>query len=331
VKKIKKRQLKIGVGVLTLGLLISVLFFGWSFLKPALPMVSDAKISHPSERQKLDEGKPRRFRSTRHQFLETISKSFNRQGLEDLNASASAQFTLKQLKTIVDEVTEDKNLTPDQFIVVDLRQETHLFINGYPISFFSTNFSHSWGNSTELVKQEEDQQQKNLSQQSTASIHYVLEKGKNGSLGKTFKQDEGIHHVQTEEMVTHQLGVKYVRFAVSDHMRPSDDYVDQFISFIKMLPDQAWLHFHCRGGIGRASVFMTMYDILRNGKNLKKDEILNRQIVLGGKNFSHIKHEDKALISQAIERENFIHKFYSYVQAADGFGVKTWSEWTAKN
>lgn len=329
-KRIKKRQLKIKAGIFIVGLFVSVPFFG-QFFKPNLPMVSDTKLSDPSEKAALDARKPRKFRSTSHEFLTKISKPFKTQGLTELNVSASAQFTSKQLKTILDEVVSDKHITPDQFILVDLRQETHLFVNGYPVSFFSPNFSNSWGRSAKEAKLEENDQREKLLEEPTALIHYVIEKGKKGALGETLKEAETIHQVQTEEMVAKQFGAQYVRFAVSDHMRPSDDVVDQFINFIKALPKQSWIHLHCRGGSGRASTFMTMYDMIKNGKNLEKSEILNRQIAMGGRDFSNTSYEDKARSSQAVERQKFIDKFYAYAHANDGLGVQTWSEWVKKN
>ena len=329
-KRIKKRQLKIKAGIFIVALFVSVPFFG-QFFKHNLPILSDAKISDPSEKPELDAKKPRKFRSTSHDFLEKISKPFNGQGLVDLNVSASAQFTSKQLKTIVDEVISDKHIIPDQFIIVDLRQETHLFINGYPVSFFSPNFSNSWGRSTKETAQDENTQREKLLEEPIALVHYVIEKGKKGALGKTLKEAETIHQVQTEEMVAKQLGVQYVRFAVSDHMRPSDEIVDEFISFVKALPKQSWIHFHCRGGSGRTSTFMTMYDMIKNGKYLGKDDILARQVAMGGKNLHNTRSEDKFRNSLAIERQKFIDKFYSYVQAKDGLGVQPWSVWVKKN
>lgn len=329
-KRIKKRQLKIKAGIFIVALFVSIPFFG-QFFKHNLPILSDAKISDPSEKPELDAKKPRKFRSTSHNFLEKISKPFNGQGLVDLNVSASAQFTSKQLKTIVDEVISDKHITPDQFIIVDLRQETHLFINGYPVSFFSPNFSNSWGRSTKEAEQDEICQREKLLEEPVALIHYVIEKGKKGALGKTLKEVETIHQVQTEEMVAKQLGVQYVRFAVSDRMRPTDEIVDQFISFIAALPKGSWIHFHCRAGSGRTSTFMTIYDMIRNGKNLSKEDIFTRQIAMGGRNLALINKNDKFLNDLAIERQKFIDKFYSYVQAKDGLGVQPWSVWVKKN
>ncbi|MBY0461808.1 MAG: hypothetical protein K2Q34_01330 [Alphaproteobacteria bacterium] len=329
-KKIKRRQLKIKAGIFVVALFVSIPFVG-QFFKPNLPILSDARISDPSEKPELDARKPRKFRSTSHEFLEKVPKPFNPQGLAELNVSASAQFSSKQLKTIVDEVISDKHITPNQFIIVDLRQETHLFINGYPVSFFSPNFSNSWGRSTKETEQDESAQRERLLEEPVALVHYVIEKGKKGALGKTLKELETIHQVQTEEMLAKQLGVQYVRFAVSDHMRPSDEIVDEFISFVKALPKESWVHFHCRGGSGRTSTFMTMYDMIKNGKYLGKNDILARQVSMGGKNLHNTKSEDKFRNSLAAERQKFLDKFYSYVQATDGLGTQPWSVWVKKN
>lgn len=329
-KKLKKRQLKIKAGIFIASLFIVVPFAG-QFFKSDLPILSDAKISDPAEKPELDLRKPRKFRSTSQDFLSKIAQPVNPKGLFDLNVSASAQFSSKQLKTIIDEVVADKRINPHEFVLVDLRQESHLFVNGYPVSFFSPNFSSSWGRSTKETEQDESEQRKKLLDQPLALIHYVIEKGKKGALGKTYQEAETLHQVQTEEMLAKQFGIQYVRFAVSDHMRPSDEIVDQFISFVAALPKGSWVHFHCRGGSGRTSTFMTMYDMLRNGKYLGKEDILNRQVAMGGRNLSITNGEDKFRNDLAIERQRFIDKFYLYVQAKDGLGVQPWSVWVKKN
>ena len=52
---------------------------------------------------------------------------------------------------------------------------------------------------------------------------------------------------------------------------------------------------------------------------------------MGGKNLHNTRSEDKFPNSLAIERQKFLDKFYSYVQAKDGLGVQPWSVWVTKN
>ena len=328
-RKTKKRQLKTKAGFFIIALFVSIPCLGWLF-KSDLPLVSDIKIPNPLERTVVEADKPRKFRSTSNDFLGQISSLFNKQGLTDLNMSGSSQFTRKQLEAMVHETVSNNHLTPNQFVLVDLRQESHLFINGYPVSFFSPNFSHNWGQSSQQTEAEENDQQEKLSKKSEVTVHYVIEKGKKGALGKTYDDVEAIHQAQTEATIAKQLGIQYARFAVSDHMRPNDEIVDQFVEFVTNLPKNTWLHFHCRGGSGRTSTFMTMYDMLRNGKNLGKEDILTRQIALGGKDLYNINSAHTHQDSSSVKRERFIDEFYTYVQAEEGLGFQTWSAWARK-
>src|SRR5207249_10075189 len=68
-------------------------------------------------------------------------KGINRQssltaGLAELRASGSGEFTADGLKLLL---TRTRGPTT----VFDVRQETHLFVNGLPISWFATN---DWAN-----------------------------------------------------------------------------------------------------------------------------------------------------------------------------------------
>jgi hypothetical protein len=114
---------------------------------------------------------------------------------------------------------------------------------------------------------------------------------------------------------------------VTDHARPDDKEVDQFLGLIKKLPPQAWLYFHCYAGQGRTSTFMIMYDIVRNPK-LSLDAIIDRQVQLGS-------HDIRRLSGPLKERKHpeeksrlrFINLFYEYVRAPDGYAANPWTKW----
>src|SRR5438094_9704776 len=57
-------------------------------------------------------------------------------GLADLHASGSGEFTADNLKFVLAQAR-------GPVTVFDLRQETHIFVNGLPISWFAT---HDWSN-----------------------------------------------------------------------------------------------------------------------------------------------------------------------------------------
>ena len=101
--------------------------------------------------------------------------------------------------------------------------------------------------------------------------------------------------------------------------------VDYFIESIKSQPQNSWLHFHCKEGIGRTSTFMIMYDIIKNYKEVGADDIIKRQLALA--NFD----ENNLKSFYNNERMAFLNKFYDYCKAnGDSFNMK-WSEWKSKS
>ena len=74
--------------------------------------------------------------------------------------------------------------------------------------------------------------------------------------------------------------MQYIRIPVTDGNLPTDDMVKYFIDFVSKLPNDTWLHFHCKEGIGRTTTFMIMYDIMKNYKDVSLDDIIKRQVVL---------------------------------------------------
>lgn len=106
-----------------------------------------------------------------------------------------------------------------------------------------------------------------------------------------------------------KLGLEYIRLPVRDHWKPADEIIDQFVCFVKALPKDAWVHFHCHGGSGRTTTFLVMYDIIRNGPHVNLKDI-----------------EDWLNVG-ALKRLDIIEKFYLYVQDPDGYLSRSWTEW----
>jgi hypothetical protein len=98
---------------------------------------------------KLAKSLPRNFRTTDDQL-----KSKNREqlpateGLADLRASGSGEFTADNLKLLLAR-------TRGPVTVFDLRQETHIFINDLPVSWFATNDWANVGRSQTAIEADE--------------------------------------------------------------------------------------------------------------------------------------------------------------------------------
>ncbi|MCS5710896.1 fused DSP-PTPase phosphatase/NAD kinase-like protein [Candidatus Berkiella aquae] len=266
---------------------------------------------------------PRNFRTTRDPFLpnQEIQMLPSRLGLYELQAVASAQFSERTLKNALPKLQGN-------VWIVDLRRESHGFVNGLPISWFAPHNSTNLGLSATEILQKEAKMIGDLKAENPLWVQRITNK-KMGVIQETQPVEVVISNLETEETLAHQLKLGYSRFVVQDHFRPDDETVDQFINLVKSLKPNTWLYIHCRAGKGRSTSFMVIYDMLKNAKTVPLDEILLRQKMLGGSNFLHISNKPESLWKRepALERKAFLEDFYRYAADPEGFPKKSWSEW----
>ena len=204
---------------------------------------------------------------------------------------------------------------------MDLRQETHLFVNGIPVSHYG---KRNWGNVGKsyqtIINEERDYANKLVN---TALPIASLDADKNAINEQTLT----VTSAKTEETIAKELGLRYVRFTATDHTWPDEASIDRFIAFYKTLPKNAWLHFHCEAGKGRTTAFMAMYDIMKN-PDIPLADILARQQLIGGNNVAATSDKDTWKAPYYEEKAVMINKFYRYVQQNYQTGFElSWSEW----
>jgi protein-tyrosine phosphatase len=256
---------------------------GFSFIsKPQCKKPGDSYLVLDSDKVK---GLPDRFRND-----------------TALNISGSAQFTPPQLANIINEInTQD-------ITIVDLRQETHGFVNDYAVRLFSR---------TTIINK-------------NCTSNQVLEAGRKYfgaiqpgdkvniySRRKVLKDTLTAVRALTEEELVKEKNIRYALFAVQDGSIPTPQVVDDFVGFVVSKPEGSHLHFHCLAGEGRTTTFMVMYQIMMNDNNLSLEEIMQYQESIGGVN----------LFLRPLRAE-FLEDFYTYVKEnkAGGYQVK-YSEW----
>src|SRR5258707_3885626 len=89
------------------------------------------------------------------QFRDTMSvyatEPFSLEGLSTLNTSGSHQYDETQLQNIITRVD------PNDFVIhfVDLRQESHVFINGIPVSWYADDDWANVGRSLAWIEEDE--------------------------------------------------------------------------------------------------------------------------------------------------------------------------------
>lgn len=281
-----------------------------------------------------ESGLPRNFRTCHSPFhpveakyAQEVDAAYvpSRKGLENLSISGSGQFSARQFDTLVHTLRKQ---TKGPIYDVDLRQESHGFVNGTAVSWYGR---HDWGNigkfQADVLVDEQQRLQATLGTDVT-----VYDQGK-GDL-PIHPQTIAVRRVQTELELAASKGIHYVRLASTDHLWPTPGEIDAFMAFVRTLPAHAWLHFHCEAGAGRTTTYMTLYDMIKN-PDVPYRDIVYRQYEIGGNYTPHdVTHPKKSDWKGPYyhEKHEMIQRFYCYVQANYRNGFRQpWSTWISEN
>lgn len=268
-----------------------------------------------------EEALPHVFRTCKDPF----SFSFHtpsRRGLDDLKMSGSSQFSELSMKMILKKLNYNGPI-----IDVDLRGESHGFINGIAVSWYGYRNWTNRKSSIDAIKQDENSHLDALKDLKEITITKILSHTSDGGINEKKRIQTQIRDVTSEEEITKRLGIGYQRFYITDHARPSDDDIDAFIVFVKQLPKDTWLHFHCQGGVGRTTTFMCLYDMMHNAKNVSFEDIVQRQTLIGGRNLLRLSQPDNWKFPDSEARANFIKDFYEYAKENSDSFKTSWSQY----
>src|SRR5947199_459240 len=147
--------------------LVSCLYRKLCFLSvftfaPAVLLAVDLVTKHPPIRPadansptliwdidlKLANALPRNFRATDGPVNAMADEIRVVSGLRDLHASGSGEFTPEGLKLVL-------TLTHGAVTVFDLRQETHVFVNDLPVSWYASRDWVNVGRSQRAIEEDE--------------------------------------------------------------------------------------------------------------------------------------------------------------------------------
>ncbi len=250
-------------------------------------------------------------------------------GLKNIWMSGSGAPSEQGFKTITDAIKKTTQGNVKKIIDVDLREETHGYLNHNAINLTSEFDWINLGKSTAEILTLEQDWLHFLGNQST--IYNVLI-SKDFKAGKfTGGKDIPVTSVSNEEKIATNVGMQYVRITVSDHRAPHDSDVDKFVTLVKNSSSDTWLHLHCRGGEGRTTTFMAMYDMLRNADKVSFAEILKRQAALPPNyDLTNVNRHDPRLTVYYQERLQFLKDFYQFADASLRGYKGTWSEWKVR-
>lgn len=292
---------------MTIVLLLTISAFSWAkYTRPLL--VLDMRNSPEL---------PKHFRAVSDSLPETV----NTKGLSDLHIAGGAQFSKASLEKIL------RRLQTKRIVVIDLRQESHGMLNGNAISWYGWRNAANAGKTPVQIVEDQSGLLVALGQQEIAVVNKILKKSPDGAIEKVKPTEYMVHQTTTEEELVTGMKLRYKRIYVQDYHAPTDKEVDRFLEIVRSVPANRWIYFHCRAGVGRTTVFLTMFDMLHNAKKVSFEEIIARQIALGGKDLgalpakTHFKHR------WAVDRYNFIKKFYEYAHDNRDNFKTSWSQW----
>lgn len=251
--------------------------------------------------------------------------SINKKGLNYLYSSGSASPSLENMLWL--KKTYGKN---HPLYLIDLRQETHLLVNGLPVSIFYKQDEINWGKKPSQIDTEEGSWSKEFTQVNQITIN-ALSKSNAEFKGPKDPITLPIKTMYTEAHTARVAGLGYYRIYVPDYHPPAPAQVDYFLNLVQKLPVNAWLHFHCAAGKGRTTTFMVMRDILVNAKQLPLKAIVTRQASLGGIDLFNASKSSlypwKSPYHAA--RRDFIKLFYRYVRS-EAYPRQDFTTWVTK-
>lgn len=293
-------------------IVVGIIFFITLSLVITRPFQHSAKPENEDQSLRLSmdfdnvKGVPKHFRKTDQIHL-TEGPMPDLEGLASLKASGSAQFSENGLTALIEGIK-----TSMPIVVVDLREESHGFVNGIAVSWVGLGNKGNKGLTKEQVLATENSKLEGIPLYVPLFLYHH---GKRKIVLPC--------KVENEETLVGSQGLQYIRIPVTDNERPRDKMVDYFIQFVRSLPPDTWVHFHCKEGIGRTTTFMTLYDMMRNAKKVSLEDIMTRQVLLGGKDL--LGQENSS--GNAAQRAEFVKMFYQYCTQNNDHFRTTWSEW----
>lgn len=282
-------------------------FFLGCFILIASPLVFATELVLDSRNVA---GLPKNFRKS----TQTLPSDINSTGLSNLHIAGGAQFSKLSLQSLLQQLPA-KKLT-----IIDLRQESHGFLNGNAISWYARGNSANAGLSSQQIEAIQSRLLRELEEENLVKVGVILSKAPNERIDKKKGVEFAVYGVSSEAELAEKSGLNYERLYVEDFHAPTTKQVDRFIQIVRELSPDHWIYFHCRAGIGRTTTFMAMYDMLKNAKQVPFDDILARQVALGGKD-----------LAESTERLKFLKRFYEYAKEnKDNFDT-SFAAWSRRN
>jgi Inositol hexakisphosphate len=197
-------------------------------------------------------------------------------------ASGSHQLNLQQFRHVLSSHIVAK-YRPSIIYLVDLRQETHGFLDDIAHSWYADNDFGNVGQPLDWIVNEEKIRLLFLEALTKARVFEIATDASDNRaqqrMTPTSYRDIAVGTARTEEQAfdDRKIGsprfystVQYVRIPVTDHCAPDQNALKTLEDLARNAPSDAWFHFHCHGGDGRTTTFLMLYDMLCWKKSSKK-------------------------------------------------------------
>lgn len=222
-----------------------------------------------------------------------------------INAIASAQFSEAELQKLRQKYPNEK------IVIVDLRQESHGFVNGKSILWRSYFEKINQNKSISEILSDEKSRLTAAQKDREIVINEVIERDRaNGWYKGISPKIVTVNQAISEKDLAEKNGFEYQRFSVRDFDIPQESEFLRMVNFIKTLPQDKKLYVHCAGGKGRTGMFLITLDIIQNGKDVSLEEIFKRQAKLGSARLDEISEEEAWSKDLAKKRLKMLKDFY---------------------
>lgn len=244
-----------------------------------------------------------------------------RTGLDGLGISGSAQPNAPGLTAVRVQVQ------PRPLVVVDLRRESHGFLNGDGVSWYADRDVCNLGLPRAEVQADEEARLAAVRAAAQVTVYRVDKKVEDVITELTPRQVVPAEVLTEAQMVSGQASSSF-RLPNRDHYAPEDREVDDFVAFVRALAPDDWVHYHCHGGDGRTTSFMAMHDMMRNAGQVSFEDIVLRQYLLGGIDLARLPEPPSWKRDPAAERLAFLRRFHRYCREEGPAFTQTWSDWS---
>ncbi len=217
---------------------------------------------------------------------------------------------------------------PGPAVIVDLRQESHGFLNGEPVAWFADKDRGNFGKTPDQAAADEAARLEALRGAGTAVVTTILSKNKRGGIKKSRQDIVAVTSAASEADLAAGRGLGYLRLFVTDDMAPDAAQTDRFVEFCRTMAPGTWLHIHCRAGHGRTTTFMVMYLLLFHPDGRTVDRIAAEQAALGGADVLGPP-KDGWKRDPHVARAAFLREFAAYAADNPGGAPMRFSQWKA--